>query len=311
MDHPPQVPGPPFRTPLGVFQSLGAAFKVYFSNFNTLVIIMAIFVVPATIITVLAVRLAIGDDLLSFDPSTQENPFEGMERSEVISIAAAFFVGITLNLIISMIATGACFQAIHEALLGNRPDWKTSIRATLDRLGALIWLAILLGLLFLGAVAVGVLGIGLLEEVVEGLGALGGLALIFGVIYAFVSWSVAIPALMAEDVRGMEALKRSRHLVKGEWWPVLGTYVLMILIIAIVGSILSAIFNPAGRTGDEGLVLSTLSSVVSNVIFTPFQAALVGVVYFNLVLKKAAAQTAGDIPIPPPPPPATPPPPGP
>src|SRR5688572_12511108 len=120
MDERPQVPAAPFNTPLGVFGSLGAALKVYVSNLNTLIIIVAIFVIPATIVTVLAVRLTIGDSLLELDPNTQANPFEGMAASEVIKIAAAFFVGMALNLVISMIATGACFRAVHEALEGNK-----------------------------------------------------------------------------------------------------------------------------------------------------------------------------------------------
>src|SRR5688500_9307623 len=155
MDERPETPPPPFQTPLGVFGSLGAALRVYFSNLNTLIIIVAIFVVPATIVTVLAVRLTIGDGLLELDPNTQGNPFEGMSRSEVITIAAAFLIGTALNLAISMVATGACFRAIQEALDGNKPDWRSSIRAAMERVGPLVWLPILIGLIFVAGVAAG------------------------------------------------------------------------------------------------------------------------------------------------------------
>lgn len=289
MDERPQVPAPPFGAPLGVFGSLGAALKVYVSNLNTLIVIVAIFVIPATIVTVLAVRLTIGDSLLELDPNTQANPFEGMAGSEVIKIAAAFFVGMALNLVISMIATGACFRAVHEALEGNKPDWKTSIRAAMERVGALVWLPILIGLLFIAGVAVGAVLIGLLGAVNDQLGAIAGLGLFGAFVYVFVAWSVAIPVLMAEDRRGLDAIRRSQQLITGEWLPTFGLYVVAFFLIIIISALLTAIFNPAGRTGDEGLVLSTLSSVVSNVIFTPFQAALVGVVYFNLLLKKGQA----------------------
>lgn len=286
MDERPEAPAPPFPTPLGVFGSLGAALKVYFSNLNTLIVIVAIFVIPATIITVLAVRFTIGDALLDLDPNTQGNPFEGMARAEVVKIAAAFFVGMALNLVISMIAIGACFRAVHQALLGNKPDWNTSIRAAMERVGSLVWLPILIGLLFIAGVAAGAALIGLLGAINDQIGAIAGLALFGAFVYVFVAWSVAIPVLMAEDRRGLDAVKRSQQLIKGEWLPTFGLYVVALVLIIIVSAILTTIFNPAGRTGDEGLVLSTLSSVVSNVIFTPFQAALVGVVYFNLLLKK-------------------------
>lgn len=312
MDQPRQTP-PPFNTPLSAFASLGSALKIYLSNLNTLLVIVAIFVVPATILTVLAVRVAIGDDLLSIDPNTQDNPFQGMERSKVISLIAAFIVGAVLNLVISMVATGACFRAIHEALLGKQPDWKSSIRAALDKVRSLIWLPILLGLLFLSAIALSVVSIAALGAINDQIGAIAGLFLFGLLVYLFVSWSVAIPVLMTEDRRGMDAVNRSYQLVKGSWWPVFGVFVMAFVLIVVVSAVLNGIFNPAARTGDEGLVLSTLSSVVSNVIFTPFQAALVGVVYFNLALKKGASGAPGSTPVslgPPPPPPAVPPGPG-
>jgi hypothetical protein len=284
-DDRPQAPAPPFGTPLGVFQTLGASLKVYFSNLNTLIVIVAIFVIPATILTVLAVRLTIGDALLDIDPNAG-NPFEGMSTSEVVTIAAAFLIGTALNLVISMIATGACFRAVHEALLGNKPDWRSSIQAAMERVSSLVWLPLLIGLIFIAGAAVGVALIGLLGAVNDQLGAIAGLGLFGLFVYVFVSWSVAIPALMAENQRGLDALRRSQRLIKGQWLPTFGVYVVAFFLIIVISGILTAIFNPAARTGDEGLVLSTLSSVVSNVIFTPFQAALVGVVYFNLLLKE-------------------------
>jgi hypothetical protein len=284
VDEPPQRPTSPFQRPLGVLESLVASLKVYVSNANTLLLIAAIFVIPVTILTVLIIRLSF-HDLATIDPNSQ-NPFEGLTRSEVAKVIGAFLIGTVINLVISMVAIGACFKAIHDALSGTRPDWRNSIRAALDKVRSLVWLPILIGLLFLGGLVVAIVLVALLGTLNEQLGTLVGLALLVGVIYVFVAWSVAMPVLMAEDRRGLDAVSRSQQLVKGEWWPTFGVYALAFLLLAIVSSILSAIFNVGGRTGDEGLILTTLYGVVTNVLFTPFQAALVGVVYLNLALKK-------------------------
>ena len=287
MDAPSQPPTPPFQHPLGVFESLVAALRVYLANANTLFAITAIFVIPATIVTVLLVRLTIADPLLDFDPNSQENPFEGLTRAEVTSLIGAFVIGIVLNIVISMVAIGACFRAIQEALSGQRPDWRSSIRAALTKVRSLLWLPIVIGLFLFGGLVAGAVVTALLGTLNDQLGAFAGVALFVAAVYVFVSWSVAVPVLMAEDRRGMDAISRSRELVKGEWWPTLGVYVLALLLIIIVSGVLSAIFNLGERAGTEGLVLSTLASVVNNVLFTPLQAALVGVVYLNLALKKA------------------------
>jgi hypothetical protein len=282
MGEPPDTSDPQTRQPLPVLQSFVSALKVYVSNANTLFVIVAIFVIPATIATFLLIRWAVGDPLESLQTSTQQDPFAGMSRSEIIEIVTAFIIGVAINFVISMIAVGACYRAVHEALRGNKPDRKASIQAALEKLGSLVWLPILIGLLFVGGALVAGFAIVLLGAINDTLAAVGGMALFGAGIYVFVSWSLAIPVLMAEDKRGLIAITRSQQIVKGQWVPTFGLYVLAFLVMAVVSAVLSAVFSLEGRTGAEGYVLGTLAAVVSTVIFTPFQAALVGVVYARL-----------------------------
>ncbi|MEA2452157.1 MAG: hypothetical protein QOG04_867 [Actinomycetota bacterium] len=296
MDEDSPKPASPFERPMGVFESLGAALRVYGSNANTLLMIVAIVVIPVTILTVLLVRFSFGD-LATLSPADQQNPFAGLSRSEITKIVSAFLVGTILNLVISMIAIGLSYRAIRDALSGIKPDWRTSIRAALGKVRALVWLPVLIGLLFLGGLAVGIVAVGLLDGFSEQLGALASLALICAAIYAFVVWSVAIPVLMSEDRRGLSALSRSQELVAGEWWPTFGVFALGFVLVVIVSTMLSAIFDVGGRTGNEGLVLATIYAVITNLLFTPFQAALGAVVYLNLALKKSGAGAAPRMPL--------------
>lgn len=74
-----------------------------------------------------------------------------------------------------------------------------------------------------------------------------------GIIFA-VWYSLALYILVAEDLRGMKALSRSKQLVRGYWWSVLWRFIVVFLIvmvaiilfsfIPIVGNIVSLVASP-------------------------------------------------------------------
>lgn len=291
MDGQPRGEGRGFEPPLGIMGSLGATFRVYLSNINTLLLIVAIFVIPVTIVTTIMLHLTIPEEFLTFEASREANPFEDVSFEDLRGLVAVGIITFILSFVITMIAVGACFKAINDALTGHKPEWRASIRAALEKTGALVWLPLLMGLLGIGAGIAGIVIVGLLTAVAEPLAGIGILALLAGFIYVFVSWSLAIPVLMSEDRRGMAALSRSRELVRGRWWQTFAVYALTFLVIIVISAILGEIFNVGGRTGDEGLVLTTLFNVVSNVVFTPFEAALVGVIYLNLKVQEQPSAT--------------------
>ena len=293
---------PPFKSRLGVLDTMGQSFRVYFSNINPLIIIVALFLVPLNILMTLVLRLTIPDELMNLEPSAD---LSGLEFEDFAGLIAASVGAGLLAFFASMIAIGACFRLVESALTGEALGWRESIRIALGKAKALLWLPILEMLLFMGAGIVAVVVIGLMSQVAEPLAALGIFAAFGAMIYYFVLWSLAMPALMAEDTRGSRALVRSKELISGNWWPVFGTYVLTFLIFVIVGGILSAIFGSSTESLDnENLVLYTLENIVVNVIVTPFQAALAGVIFFRLRTASPAGPAPGSVggpPLPPPP----------
>jgi hypothetical protein len=97
----------------------------------------------------------------------------------------------------------------------------------------------------------------------------------------------AIPALVIEDRRGRDALRRSWDLVRGFGWRVFGTIIVAGLLTGLVNGILTAPF------GDQWAARSLAASIAS-VLTMPYTA-LVGIlIYLDLRVRKER-YSAGDL----------------
>ena len=96
-----------------------------------------------------------------------------------------------------------------------------------------------------------------------------------------IQWTVAIPALIFEDLRWDEALFRSEQLVQGRWWATLGRLVVAGLTLGIptffIGSILAAAI-PAP--------IGTIISSLPNLISTPFPIIATALIYHDRKVRK-------------------------
>jgi hypothetical protein len=109
-------------------------------------------------------------------------------------------------------------------------------------------------------------------------------------IWLYVAWAFALPVLLVEGLRGRQALGRSFELVRGRWWKTFGTLIVGFILAAIISSLMQAIFVVGMVVGDDNdtvvLVLSAIAGIVGLAISTPFQAALLTVLYFDLRVRK-------------------------
>lgn len=113
-------------------------------------------------------------------------------------------------------------------------------------------------------------------------------------------WAVGAPAIVVEGSGAIDAFGRSRELVRGSGWQVLGVLAVVFLIVIVIGIVLGIIATPIGNGA------TVVASIVSNVLTAPIYAITAGVLYFDLVGGPAGAAA---VPVPPaePPPPAVPP----
>ena len=89
-------------------------------------------------------------------------------------------------------------------------------------------------------------------------------------------WSLLVPVVMLEDVGPLEALKRSREIVRGHGWTVFGVIFRVGLLVGLVGLLFGAVAGAAGPVG--WWVAVTLGSALT----TPFAAHALTIVYYEL-----------------------------
>jgi hypothetical protein len=250
----PEEPGSPsLLRPRRVGEILRDAFRLYARHWQNLIVIVAVIVVPLSIVQVLLSSLWIGEGL-----STEEVR-NGVQVSTGTVVGGAFggLVFFAISVLMWTILTGAITRAAAGTFLGRDLDIGESYRYGLAR----FWSIVLVGVLAALAIAVGFLLL-----IVPGF-----------IVLTFLS--CAIPALVIEDTRGREALRRSWNLVRGYGWHVFGTIIVAALINGLFSNLLTAPF------GDNYAARSIVSAIAS-VITMPF-VALVGVfIYLDMRVRK-------------------------
>jgi hypothetical protein len=118
---------------------------------------------------------------------------------------------------------------------------------------------------------------------------LGFLVCILPGIWLYVSFAVAVPVLLTEGLKGRHALRRSFSLVKGRWWSVFAIIVLGALLTGIVDAVVGELLAATTLTSDNDVVSvisGTVGNTISTTLTTPFSAAFVAVLYFDLRVRK-------------------------
>lgn len=106
---------------------------------------------------------------------------------------------------------------------------------------------------------------------------LGFVALIIPGFYLLVAFIFSSYVLIDQNKRGMEALKESKKLAKGYFWPIFGRIVLMYLIFIVV-----QMFGTPLMSFSYSYILSNVFSLVISFFFVPFAMAYIFNIYENL-----------------------------
>ena len=255
--------------PLGVGELLDVALKIVWRNAGTLLRVVIFVVLPVQVMTALLAASASPSSLNARSGAfSAGQPFSSSDAKAFVGYSV---VTVVLSFISSSLASGACFRAIASAYLGERTSWRSSLAYALKHLHSIMWISFLSSLLA---------GLALLACVLPG-------------IYLWTAFGVAIPALLTEGVRGSKALGRSRTLVKGFWWRVFGVVILGYLLSSILGgaiqgAVVAVTTVQSGQASVVGVVVSIVAGTLSSVVTTPFVAAFVTVLYFDLRVRKEA-----------------------
>lgn len=234
----------------GLGDILSTAFELYRANASKLIQLVAIVVVPLSLLQAILIQVAVNDTVgeITVDQTTGQITVDngGGLIQGLLGLAIAALVSV----LIQQLLTGSLTRGAAGALLGRPVDVGDSYRYALSRIGGLIGLALLVGI---------VVGLGYILFIIPGI--------ILGVFL-----SMAVPAFIVERKGITASMSRSWELVRGSWWHVLFVILVAGILAGVVNGVISAI-------GGSSLVGYWIFNAIAQIITAPF-VALVGVVLY-------------------------------
>jgi Uncharacterised protein family (UPF0259) len=231
-------------------RDIGALFAdglgVYLRHGWTFLSLAAAIVVPAELIV-----SGIGLRQLS-------SPYEDSESAVEVAIPS-----IVSFLVVAPLVTATCIYALHAVAEGRKPSAWRAITAGLEAF-APIFFAIVLA-------AVGI--------------ALGLAVLIVPGVYLAVRWFFVPQAVVIENARGPEALRKSGALVTGSWWRTFGIVLAANLAAAVPGLILLVPFEALAQETDREL-FSLIAATLTETVTGPFVALVSTLLYYDLSARR-------------------------
>ena len=251
---------------MGVGEILDVSIKLYLKNFWPLVKTVAVVVLPVSLLGFLFVLSSLPEGVV-----VEEGQLVFPDQASLTAFFTSTGISTFLAVLAALLATGAAFKAVGDAYLGREPKAGASLRFAGKKVLSLLWA---------GLLTMVVIVAGLILLIIPG-------------IYMTVALMVVVPVLMVEDIRGFKALRRSRDLVKGRWWSTFGLVILGVFLIpGILQTLLVLPFQLFLFVSMENVVplllVEELINVLASVLTTPFTAAVLTVLYFDLRVRKEA-----------------------
>src|SRR5882757_5158035 len=222
------------------------------------------------------------------------------------SAAASGLLGL-VTAVGTFLATAMVAIVTSRSVLGRTVTAREALAELRPRLPKLIGMIALVLLAFCGVLGASALPGGLIAlagaETAGGalmtLGLLGGMVT---VVWLWIQWSLAAPALVLEKQEPVAALKRSAKLVHGAWWRILGIQFVVVLLAAIVGVIVEMPFSLIGSavTGDEFtslwgsgsdvgwtyLIINGVGQLLAATLTLPVTAGVVSLLYMDQRIRR-------------------------
>jgi hypothetical protein len=192
--------------------------------------------------------------------------FSGIVEALTHNVLALFWLAPIVSLTVVTFYQGMVIGLVQDVRDGRR---ERSVKDLMRSVLPVFWR-------LLGAAFVAVLGI-----------AGGFILLVAPGLYLLAMWAVVAPVIVVERSEVFEGLGRSRHLVRGNGWPVLGA-VLVGFLIAIVASL--GLNHLAGAIF-EGEIVHLVFRVLAQTVAAPISALVASVLYFRLIeLKRSVLE---------------------
>ena len=291
--------------PLGLGELLDKTFSTFRKNFW---LFAGIMVLPQALMVGVGILVQIYLSGIQMTQNPQTHQLSPASAAAAMRMGLISMGSLIPHYIIYALALGATTFALSEVYLGRTTTIRESYRAVYRRVWRLLdvifsvlirscglfLLVFVLLMVMIGSVAaifrippsmVVLLGI---------LALLGFIASGILVVIFLVRYCVAVPALVLENLKSRQALKRSVALTKGFLWRLLVVAVLMVLITMTLVSIFQAPFSVAafliaakgGRPGLWLTIPSLLLGGVAGIVTSPLLMISFAIAYYDLRVRK-------------------------
>lgn len=98
-------------------------------------------------------------------------------------------------------------------------------------------------------------------------------------LYLLTVWAVVAPAIVIERRGVTDALGRSRRLVRGNGWRVLG----VLLVAFLIGIVAAVVLSQLAEAIADGPILEVVFSALASTVTAPIEALVASVLYFRLL----------------------------
>lgn len=197
---------------ISVSDLIKQSWQIYKNNFKTFTSI-TIWLLPFIILSLLA-DIGLNNFLEDVTPESTTSNIGVLGGLGIVSLLL-FFVYVVAIMVIAIIT----IQVAQKLYLGESVSPKEMIKPAINRIAGYLWVNIIMSVLIF---------IGFLIFIIPGI--------ILAIWYSF-----SEQVFVLENVRGYNALKRSKELVEGKWWAVLWRWLGPSLFYGIIIGIVSVI----------------------------------------------------------------------
>jgi hypothetical protein len=276
--------------PLNLGDVLDGTFRIAGRHWQAFALALSVAVVPLSLLSGLVFAQTMGTtpgliETLQ-DPDVAQTVAEPT-ATELARLAGAgalsAIAGILLTPLIYGIATVVAARGYRTGAVDVGDAVRTAARRWPALLGATILAALLPALVFALPGVVVAVGLAADASAVVAIGVAGFLVSLAFAVITVIRLVLVAPAVVLEQAGPIQSLRRSNELVRGRTGMVLGTMLVVYIIVAIIGSILTLPFQVFGTAlGDAvGAVAATAGQIVSSLVTNSLLGVAVVLIYFD------------------------------
>ena len=278
----------PFDRPLNIGEIIDRSFRIYRNKIGTLLFTAAIILLPIGILNV----ILNGSSLLT---SLRQlgGPFSDFSIDGNILNVHPFLVT-TLAIVTTLTSYVAMLAITHQGiglLHGENPSTDQSLKKGISRLLGYIGMTILQGLLIIPVAIAGAILFMLTSSMRSEIAiVISAVLLVVAVLYFLARWSMAVPALIDQDLGPAEALGYSWNITRNyAWRTVIFTLLMSLLSLVIFALPASLLLVISWLFVDTPRIFVTIVASIEqffNVLWLPLQLVASIIYYFDLRVRE-------------------------